>query len=283
MEGKVVVVTGANAGIGRATCEQLARQGAHVVLVCRNAERGREAVDALKVATGSTRFELVIADLALMSQVRRAAAEIQARHPKIDVLVNNAGVYLPQRHVTAEGFEAMFAINHLAPFLLTHALLPQLAAAAPGRVITVSSDGHRGGHLHLDDLQMSRHFNALRQYCNTKLANILFTKELARRSVDHGLVASAYHPGMVRTGFAQDEPGLFGFLVKVASPFLRSPEKAARTATFLATTEDARGTNGEYFINSRRRNPSRKARDEAVARELWEHSAQLLKIDALPA
>ncbi len=277
MKGKICVVTGANSGIGREMTRQLIQQGAHVVMVCRNPERGRDALDDVRRTTKAESVELVLADLSSMSQVRKAAAEIRERFPRIDVLLNNAGAYLPVRRVTADGLESMFALNHLAPFLLTRELMGTLTAAERPRVVTTSSEAHRFGHLAFDDLQWEQGaFSGFRQYSNTKLANILFTRELARRMGDRGLVAHCFHPGVVRSGFAQDEPGFFGWIVKTSGPFMRTAEKAARIGTYLASASDPLQQNGLYFSNSRPKTPSREARDEEVARRLWEVSEELL-------
>lgn len=278
LDGKVVVITGANSGIGRSAAQQLAELGARIVMVNRNEQKSLDAIAELKAKTGRDAFDLVLADLAEMDQVRRAAKELRSKYPRIDVLFNNAGVYLPKRIVTKEGREFMFALNHLAPFLLTHELLDNVAAAAPARIITTSSGAHFMGHVDFDDLQAERRFRGLKQYSNTKLMNILFTRELAKRVKSRNIVAHCFHPGGVRTGFAQDEQGLFGFLVKLSGPFLRTPEKAARTATHLASSEDAASTTGEYWANLKRGRPSREARDDAVAARLWEISEKLAGI-----
>ncbi|MBX5481330.1 MAG: SDR family oxidoreductase [Myxococcaceae bacterium] len=275
MDGKVVIVTGANSGIGKSAAAQLGALGAKVVLVCRNEEKGRQAIAELEQKTGRQAFELVCADLSDLDQTRRAARDIAQRHPRIDVLINNAGVYLPTRHRTKDGFEAMFALNHLAPFVLTHALLPNLAAAGRARVVTTSSDGHRLGTIRFDDLQAERSFNGMRQYCSTKLANVLFTRELARRIAPRQMVAHAFHPGLVRTGFAQDERGLFQVLVKLSGPFLRGPDKAAKTATHLSASDDALKSSGDYWVDLERVRPARQARDDEAAARLWEISETL--------
>ncbi|MBI3183394.1 MAG: SDR family oxidoreductase [Myxococcales bacterium] len=274
MKGKVCVVTGANSGVGRAMAAQLAELGAHVVMVCRSEERGREALEAVRKATAG-QVELVIGDLSQMSQVREVAREVAGLHPSVHVLLNNAGIYLPKRQLTPEGLEVMFAVNHLAPFVLTQELLGALRKGAPSRVITTSSAGHRLGHLDFTDLQCERSFGGIQQYAATKLANILFTRELARRGKAEGIVAHAFHPGGVASGFAQDEPGLFGTLMWLGRPFLRSAERAARTGTFLASSEEAGNSTGEYWADSRRKKPSREAGDDAVAARLWEVSLEL--------
>ena len=280
MQGKVCVITGGNSGIGRAMAEQIAALGARLVLVCRNAERGRDTLEVLRRKTGEDRFELVLADLSIRDQIRRAAEEIRARHSTVHALINNAGVYLPRRHVTVDGLETMFATNHLAPFLLTHLLMDALQAASPGRVITVSSEGHRMGEIDFGDLQAERKFRALKQYCTTKLENILFTRELSRRFQSRGIVANAFHPGGVRSGFAQDEPGAFGLLVRLVGPFLRSPEKAARTGTFLASTDDGARTAGTYFADGKPKRPAPAALRDDLSAQLWDVTARLAGVAA---
>ncbi len=273
----ICIVTGANSGIGRELTRHLAHQGAHVVMVCRNPERAREALEDVRRTTKAESVEVLIADLSSMAEVRKVAAELRSRFPRIDVLMNNAGVYLPARRVSADGLEMMFALNHLAPFLLTRELMKSLAAAERPRVITTSSEAHRFGHIAFDDLQWERGiFSGFRQYSNTKLANILFTRELARREDANRLVAHCFHPGVVRSGFAQDEAGFFGTMVRLGGPFMRTAEKAARIGTYLATSDEPRQQNGLYYTNSRPRTPAREARNDEVARRLWEVSERLV-------
>ncbi len=273
----VHVVTGANSGIGKAAAQALAARGAHVALVCRSREKAEQAIDDIRRAEPAASLELFLADLSSLAEIRRVADELIGAHPRIDVLFNNAGVYLHSRQVTAEGFEAMFALNHLGYFLLTERLLPALRRAAPARVVSVSSMGHKGGKVPIDDLNCEQGFDAMRQYCNTKLMNILFTKELARREGEQGVVANCFHPGAVATGFAQDDAGLFGSLVKLARPFLRTAEKAAHTGVLLATAPEFGDVTGEYFVNGKPRTPSRAARDPEMARRLWDVSARLVE------
>lgn len=270
------LLTGANSGIGKAMATALARQGIGIVMVCRNPETAEAARRDIQAASQGAPVELLLGDLSDMSEVRRVADAFRARHERLHVLINNAGLYLPKRHVTVDALETMFAVNHMAPFLLTRLLEEPLAAAQAARVVTVSSEGHRIGHLDFDDLQRERSFQAFRQYGATKLANILFTRELARRWSDRGVVASCFHPGAVATGFAQDEPGLFGSLVKLGRPFLRSAEKGAETGIFLASHPEVPHAQGSYFIDRKPRRPSREARNDAVATRLWETSEQIV-------
>jgi retinol dehydrogenase 12 len=276
MEGPLCVVTGANSGIGREMSRQLAAGGARVLMVCRNPQRGQEALAWVNQSARPDAVELFIADLSSMAEVRALAQRIRQRHARIDVLLNNAGVYLPTRALTSEGFERMFALNHLAPFLLTHELLEPLLLCPNAKVITTSSEGHRLGHIAFDDLQAERRFGALRQYSNTKLANILFTRELARRFGPRGLRAHSFHPGAVKTGFAQDEMGAFGWVVKLVGPLLRSSAKAARIGVHLATSDEALERNGLYWVKRGPRAPSREARSAEAALRLWDVSERLL-------
>src|SRR5580693_10694801 len=223
MDGKVCVVTGATSGIGKATAAELARQGAQVILVGRDRARGEATVAELATA-GPLPPRLELADLSAMAQVR-ALAERLAALDRIDVLVNNAGLVAGQRRVTADGYEEVFAVNHLAPFLLTNLLLPKLTASAPARVITVTSDAHSAARLDLADPNLEREWDSWRSYANSKLANILFTRELARRLDGTGVTANCAHPGVVRTGFGREGKPLLRLGTTLARPFFLSPER----------------------------------------------------------
>jgi retinol dehydrogenase 12 len=273
MNGKVCVVTGATSGIGKATATALARQGAQVVLVGRNRGRG-EATAAELAAVTATPPRLEIADLASMEQVR-ALADRLGTLDRIDVLVNNAGFVAGQRRFTTDGFEEVLAVNHLAPFLLTNMLLGKLTASAPARVITVSSDAHTAARLDLEDLQLEHGWDSWRSYANSKLANILFTRELARRLKGTGVTANCAHPGVVRTGFGREGSPLLRLGITIGRPFLLSPERGASTIVYLATSADVAGATGGYYAKSQLREPSRAARDDATAQRLWQLSEEL--------
>ena len=275
VQGKIVVVTGANSGIGKAMARDLAGRGARVVMVCRNPEKGEEARREIVESSGNEEVSLELADLGDMDQVRSVAERLRAL-PRIDALMNNAGLYLPDRQISPDGFEMMFAVNHLAPFLLTHLLRDTLAKTDAPRVVTTSSIGHRFCKFDIDRLQAEHRFIPLEQYGLTKLANIFFTKEAARRYEGGGL--NCFHPGAVGTGFAQDEPGFFNALMKVGKIFIRSPEKGAETGIYLATSDAVEGVTGEYFVDRKKRKPSRTARDPELARALWERSAEMVGI-----
>ncbi|HVG45665.1 MAG TPA: SDR family oxidoreductase [Longimicrobium sp.] len=276
MAGRVCVVTGASGGIGKAAVAGLARRGATVVLVVRSRERGEAARDEVARATGNRDLRLVLADLSRQADVRRAADEILSAFGAVHVLVNNAGVHTFRRQETVDGIEMQWAVNHLAPFLLTHLLLPALTAARPARVVNLSSNAHRLAALRLDDVQMKRgRYFGLRQYCNTKLANLLFTRELARRAAASGVTANAMHPGVVAT-----ELLLGGFPpLRLVGRFMRTPEQGAATAVHLAADPAAAAFTGEYFIDARPVPPSPQAADDEAARRLWELSEEMVGVE----
>jgi NAD(P)-dependent dehydrogenase (short-subunit alcohol dehydrogenase family) len=271
----VVVITGATRGIGRAAAVELAGGGAEVVLVGRERGRVEETAAAAKSAGGGAPVHSHVADLTLMGEVRSLADELRERHERIDVLANNAGALFASRKVTSEGLERTFALNHLAPFLLTNLLLDRLAG---GRVITTASDAHTGGRLDLDDLQSERSYAAMRVYGTSKLCNILFTRELARREPE--LRANCFHPGVVRTGFGKNENGIWKLLTTLGGPFFRSPQRGARSLVWLATSEEGGRLTGEYIENEKVAQPSGAARDPVLADGLWERSAALVGLPA---
>jgi retinol dehydrogenase 12 len=273
MDGKVCVVTGATSGIGKAAATALARMGATVVLVGR--DRGRTEAAAAEIGSVSASPpQTQIADLASMDQVR-GLAERLAGLERIDVLINNAGLVLRERRITPDGFEHVFAVNHLAPFLLTNLLLPKLTAAAPARVITVASDAHSAARLDLDDPNLERGWDSWRSYANSKLANILFTRELARRLDGTGVTANCAHPGVVRTGFGRDARPLLKIGIAIGRAFMLSPERGADTVVYLASSPDVTDQTGGYYVKRQQREPSAAARDDAAARKLWEISEKM--------
>ncbi len=271
MHGKVCVITGATSGIGKAAATALARQGAQVVLVGRDRARA-EAVAAEIGSPGPAGPGVEIADLASMEQVRALAGRLQALE-RIDVLINNAGLVVNERRVTPDGFEHVFAVNHLAPFLLTNLLLPKLTA--PARVVTVTSDAHTAASLDLDNPNLEHGWNSWRSYANSKLANILFTRELGRRLDGTGVTANCAHPGVVRSGFGREGRPFLRFGLVLARPFLLSPERGADTIVYLASSPDVAGETGGYYVKRERREPSAAARDDATARKLWEISEEM--------
>jgi len=274
--GKVCVLTGATRGIGRAAADGLARTGMTLYLVGRDASRVEETVRAVRTASGQGRVEGLVADLSLRSEVRRLAAEVKKRCSRLDVLVNNAGAIFTRREETKEGTEKTLALNHLGYFLFTLELLDLLKASAPSRVVNVASDAHRGMRLDFEDLENQKRYSGLRVYGQSKLMNVLFTAELARRLSGTGVTVNALHPGVVATGFGKNTPGLFRSLVRIAAPFMTTPEKGAETVVYLATSPEVAGVTGEYFAKSRESRPSPTARDMEAARKLWEASERLV-------
>jgi retinol dehydrogenase 12 len=271
----LVLITGATRGIGQAAAVALARQGVELALVGREAERVKAvAREATAAGTGAAVHEHV-ADLTLMSEVRRLAAEARQRYERIDVLANNAGALFAQRKETSEGLERTFALNHLAPFLLTSLLREQLSG---GRVVTTSSDAHKAGVLDLDDLQSERGYSAMRVYGISKLCNILFTRELAKRAPE--LHANCFHPGVVRTGFGKNENGIWKVLTTLGAPFFRTPARGARSLVWLATSEQAAPLSGDYVLDEKVLEPSAQAQDPTLAEGLWERSAELVGLSA---
>lgn len=275
MVGKVCVVTGANAGIGRVTALELARMGATVVLVCRNPERGAEARAAIVAQSGNSAVELLVADFASLASVRGAAETLRERYPQLHVLVNNAGLYLGKRLLSDDGYEQTFAVNHLAPFLLTNLLLDALKAGAPARVVTVSSVAHFVGTLRFDDLQSARSYSGFQAYATSKLCNVLFTYELARRLAGSGVAANCLHPGAVASHFALGSTGLFGLLFQLGRPFFLTPEQGAQTSLYLAASPAVEGVSGGYFANRRPSKSSSASHDRATQEQLWAASEEL--------
>jgi len=280
MNGKLCLITGANSGIGLETSRELARRGATVVMCARDHRRGQAAVAEVKQSTGSESVELLDLDLASFASIRAAVANFLERHNRLDVLINNAGLVLGDRRTTEEGFESTFGVNHLGHFLWTKLLLDTLKRSAPARIINLASDAHRMSKgLDFTDLMYEqRKYNSWKVYGDSKLANILFTRELARRLAGTGVVVHAVHPGVVATGFARDGDyqGIVGWLVKVAGPLLLTPAKGARTSIHVATCKEAGETTSMYWAKSRTKKPTAYARDDESARILWERSEALV-------
>ncbi|MFL5495584.1 MAG: SDR family oxidoreductase [Gemmatimonadales bacterium] len=275
LNGRVCVVTGASRGIGRAAAEQLGALGATLVLIARRAEDGEAVADAVASGSAAPRPEVVAADLSVQADVRAAAATLRDRHPRIHVLINNAGVIVRQREVTVDGLERQFAVNHLAYFLLTRLLLDRLEAGAPSRIVNVTSGAHQGGTLDLNDLQSERRYDPVRVYGRTKLANILFTYELARRLEGTGVTANCVHPGVIATKLLSDYMNLPVVGGALARTFGASPEKAATAIVHLAAAPEVEQVTGTYFDGRRVTRSSPASYDEALARRLWEASERL--------
>jgi NAD(P)-dependent dehydrogenase (short-subunit alcohol dehydrogenase family) len=281
LEGKTVVLTGGASGIGAKAAARLAALGASLILVGRNRARGEAMPRSLRsLQRGGAEPRILYGDLSLQREVRRVAGEIAALAPRIDVLVNNAGAIFDEYRETEEGLERTFALNHMGYFLLTGLLLGQLRAAAPSRIVVVASEAHRGAKLDFADLQTRRAFRAWRAYRRSKLANILFTRELARRLEGSGVTANALHPGFVASGFGDNNRLLFSAGLGLAKRLLAiTPEAAAETIVDLASGPAGAAGSGEYYVSRRRAVPSAAARDDEAARRLWEESARLAGLD----
>ncbi len=277
MKGKTVLITGANTGIGRATTLALAGMGAKIVMLCHTRERGQKAMEEIKEKSDNPDIDLLVADLSVQADVLRAAAEFAARYSRLHVLINNAGVILPNRVVTGDGLESTLAVNYLAPFLLTNLLRDGLKAAAPARIINVASGIQRA--LDFADLQGEKRYGGLRAYGESKTALILHTYELARRLAGTGVTANCLHPGDIRTDIFRHYTGLFKLILSISGPLMRSPEKGAQTPVYLASSPKVQNVTGRYFVNRRPVKSSASTYDESAARRLWDISAELTKLE----
>ncbi len=282
MQGRICLITGGTNGIGKSTALELARRGATVVIVGRNAQKTAEVVEEIRAASGNRAVDSLLGDLSSQQDVRHLADEFKRKYAHLHVLLNNAGGVFMQRQLSVDGIEMTFALNHLAYFLLTNLLLDTLRASAPARIICVSSNAHSGGKIEFDNLQGERKYDAS-MYGNSKLANILFTRELSRRLEGSGVSANALHPGFVNTGFGQNNPGILMKMIRAVVPLVaRSPEKGAQTSIYLASSPDVAGVTGQYFHDSHVIPAAPQASDMAVAKKLWDVSAAMVHL-AVPA
>lgn len=275
MRGKVCIVTGATSGIGLVTTQALARQGATVIVVGRNPERGAATVTRIKQETGNPAVEWMVADLSAQAQVRHLARAFQERFARLDVLVNNAGALFARRSLSVDGIEMTFALNHLAYFLLTNLLLDTLKASAPARIVNVASRAHRGARINFADLQERQRYSGWRAYAQSKLANILFTYELARRLEGAGVTANTLHPGFVATNFGRNNAGIVGLIVRVSQLAAIGPDQGAQTVIYLATAPEVEGISGKYFVNKRAVPSAEVSYDRDTAQRLWQVSAEM--------
>jgi NAD(P)-dependent dehydrogenase (short-subunit alcohol dehydrogenase family) len=279
MKGKVVVITGATSGIGEVAAQRLAGMGARIVLVARDAARGQRTLTRLPSIASGAPHSIHYGDLSRISESKRVAAEIAAAEPRIDVLINNAGALFSTRRLTADNLEQTFATNHMAYFVLTLGLKANLLAAAPARVVSTASDAHRGYTLDFADLQAEKGYSAIRAYGRSKLCNILFTRELARRWSGRGVTANCLHPGFVATRFGDGSGGFLSGVVRIAKTFAITPEKGADTIVYLASSPDVAAISGEYFYKCRPATPTAGGRDDTAANRLWNESAKLAGIE----
>lgn len=284
MNDRICLVTGGTNGIGKATAQALAQMGGTVVIVGRSASRTAQLVEEIRAASGNKNVDSLLADLSSQQEVRRLADEFQSKYSHLHVLLNNAGAVFMQRQLSVDGIEMTFALNHLASFLLTNLLLDTIKASAPARIINVSSGAHTSGKIEFEDLQGERGYSP-RVYENSKLANILFTMELARRLEGTGVTVNALHPGFVATGFAKNNGKVIAALVSIFTPLVaRSPAKGAETSIYLASSPGVEGMTGKYFYDSHVTPAAPQATDMVIARKLWGVSAEMVHLaEGLPA
>jgi retinol dehydrogenase-14 len=279
MAGKTVLITGGTGGIGKATAIGLASMGARVGMTGRDRPRAEAAATSIARESGNAAVDVFVADMSSQTEVRRLAGDVLAAYPRLDVLINNVGGFWAHRHVTADGLEHTFALNHLAPFLLTDLLLERLTASAPARIVTVSSGAQSMGRIDFDDLMGERAYSGQRAYNQSKLANVMFTYELSSRLQGTGVTATVLHPGVTSTGFGgEDMTRGWGPLIAVLRPFMRSPRRGAETSVFLASSPDAEGVSGRYFADRKARGSNKSAYDTATTARLWRLSAELVGI-----
>jgi NAD(P)-dependent dehydrogenase (short-subunit alcohol dehydrogenase family) len=275
-EGKTAIITGGTNGIGFITARELARMGAQVIIISRNKEKCQSAAEQIKKTTGNNNVESIAADLSLMSDVRQAGYEFKQKHSRLEILVNNAGAVFFQRQVTSDGLEMTFALNHLSYFLLTHLLLDILKNSAPSRIINVSSDSHQGATINFDDLMGEKHYSGYGAYGASKLANIMFTYELAERLSGTQVTTNALHPGFVATGFGKNNGGFVNLGINVAHLFARKPEKGAETSIYLASSPEVEGISGKYYTDCKAVNSNSASYDKKSQKLLWEKSLEII-------
>lgn len=280
LAGQTALVIGATSGIGKAIAVGLGRMGAEVAITAREEAKGKAALAEIQLDAPGAKLQLFLCNFGSLGSIRALAAEVGRRLPKLQILVNNAGSMNQFRKTSADGLELTFAANHLGYFLLTNLLLPKLEASAPARIISTASAAHRAGKVDFDDLQSEKGYSAFRVYGTSKLENILFTRELARRLEGRGVTANCFHPGAVRSGFGRNDPGFISFLISLGGPFLRTPEKAAETALYLASAPELANVSGRYFANVAEAKPSRAAQNDGDARKLWDMSEKIAGLAA---
>jgi len=276
MQGKTILVTGATNGIGLVAARELARMGAQTVLVSRSAEKCANAVAQIKEETGNEQVEFIAADLSTSAGVQQTAHEFKKRHTRLDVLLNNAGAVFMSRLVTTDGIEMTIALNHLNYFHLTALLLDVLKNSGPARVVNVSSDAHRGGKINLEDIQLKKGYSGLTAYSQSKLANVLFTYELARKLQGTNVTSNALHPGFVNTGFAKNNGGIFRLAMSLLSPVQKKVDDGAKTSIYLATSPEVEGVSGKYFTDSKAVDSDPASYDLSTAEKLWQLSLEMI-------
>jgi NAD(P)-dependent dehydrogenase (short-subunit alcohol dehydrogenase family) len=279
LSGRICLITGATSGIGKVTALELAKMGATVIVVGRNPEKTSTVVKAVQQVSGNSDIHMLIADLSIQAQVQQLAADFLQRYDHLDVLVNNAGAVFMTRQESADGIEMTWALNHLSYFLLTNLLLDALRRAPSARIVNVSSDAHKGGKFHFDDLELKHGFSGMDAYAQSKLANVMFTYSLARQLADTHVTTNAVHPGFVSTGFAANNGSLLKVGILLLRPFMASAEKGARTSIYLASSPEVEGISGQYFVNCKPKQTAPQSYDERAQRKLWQISEQMTGID----
>jgi NAD(P)-dependent dehydrogenase (short-subunit alcohol dehydrogenase family) len=275
----VVLITGGNSGMGKATAIELVKQGAKVVILCRNKERGEKALSEIKTESKNDNVELMLCDLGELNSIRKFVVDFKKKYSKLNILINNAGVILPKRHETKDGFELQFGVNHLGHFLLTNLLLDLLVSSAPSRIINVASGAHKVGKIHFQDINLKNNFNLIRAYSQAKLANVLFTYELSERLKGTGVTANCLHPGAVATQMGINRKTGFGTLItKVLKPFFQSPEEGAATSIYLATSQEVSNVSGKYFYRKKPVSSSKLSYDRETAKKLWQISENMTRV-----
>lgn len=275
IENKTILITGANSGIGKIAAFELAKMGAHIVMLCRNKEKAEPVKQEIMKLTSNDKVELVIIDLADLNSVKTAATEINNKYEKIDVLLNNAGGYFQERKLSTDGFEYTFAMNHLGHFLLTNLLLDKIKTNGEARIINVSSAAHNMGKINFDDLMSKKEYSGMKVYGTAKLANLFFTYELAKKLSDTNITVNALHPGVVNTNFGANAKGVMKIIITLMKPFMRSANKGAETSIYLAASPSVEGISGKYFIGKKEKPSSKESYDKEISKHLWEESVKL--------
>lgn len=273
---RVCLITGATSGIGLATAEGIAQQGFRLVLLARDAHKAKSVIENIKQKTGNQHIEMLDGDLASLRSIRSAVQEFNQRFPRLDILINNAAIVPAKRTATEDGFETQFAVNHLAPFLLTNLLLERLTASAPARVVVVASDVHHNTVMPWNDLQSTEKYSPIRAYKQSKLANVLFTYELARRLDGSGVTANCLHPGVVRSALGRDAPAPLSWILSIAKLFMLTPEKGAATSIHVATSPNVAGISGQYFDKCAVARSSSYSHNRDAAERLWSVSCEMV-------
>lgn len=272
----MVVITGANAGMGKATSIELAKTGATVIMLCRDKARGEEALQEVQRASGNKSVKMMLCDLGSQESIRAFCAEFKKKYDRLNVLVNNAGVILPGRHETIDGYELQFSVNHLGHFLLTNLLIELIIASAPARIINVSSGAHKIGNIHVDDINLRKNYRLWRAYGQSKLANILFTYALSDRLKGTGVTVNCLHPGAVATNMGVNRSTGFGtFITRVLKPFFQTAREGAETTIYLATADDVAEETGKYFYRKKTIQSSKRSYDKKLAERLWTLSEEM--------